>query len=65
MVSEKTRMLGLRVVKRRLYIGAPLLAYFTERQLVSVLAHELGHYGNRDTRLAGIVMSGHNAQVRL
>jgi Zn-dependent protease with chaperone function len=65
MVSEKTRMLGLRVVKRRLYIGAPLLACFTERQLVSVLAHELGHYGNRDTRLAGIVMSGRNAQVRL
>jgi Zn-dependent protease with chaperone function len=64
-VSEKTRFLGLRVVERRLLLGAPLLACLTEEQVTSILAHELGHYGNRDTRLSGIVMSGRNAQVRL
>ncbi|MCS7481773.1 M48 family metallopeptidase [Umezawaea endophytica] len=64
-VSEQTRLLGLRVVRRRLYIGAPLLACLTEEQIASILAHELGHYGNRDTRLAGIVMSGRDAQLRV
>ncbi|MFD9732917.1 M48 family metallopeptidase [Umezawaea sp. NPDC059074] len=64
-VSEETRFLGLRVVKRRLYLGAPLLACLTEEQVTSILAHEMGHYGNRDTRLAGIVMTGRDAQVRV
>ncbi|GGM47597.1 hypothetical protein GCM10012275_18340 [Longimycelium tulufanense] len=51
-VSEETRLLGLRVSRRRMFSGTPLLAGLTEAQLISVRAHELGHYANRDTRLA-------------
>lgn len=50
-VAEDTRFLGLRVLKRRMFIGAPLLTSLTEKQLIAVLAHELGHYANKDTRL--------------
>ncbi|GLZ37640.1 M48 family metallopeptidase [Actinokineospora sp. NBRC 105648] len=64
-VSESTRLLGLLVLRRRMYIGAPLLMCLTEKQLAAVLAHELGHYGNRDTRLAGVVVTGRDALVRL
>ncbi|MEV6241800.1 M48 family metalloprotease [Lentzea sp. NPDC051838] len=63
-VAEDTRFLGLRVVKRRMFIGAPLLTSFTEKQLIAVLAHELGHYANKDTRLAGVVVSGRDAMLR-
>ncbi|MGI5505532.1 M48 family metalloprotease [Lentzea sp. CA-135723] len=63
-VSEDTRFLGLRVLKRRMFIGAPLLTSLTEKQLISVLAHELGHYANKDTRLAGVVVSGRDAMLR-
>ncbi|MFD9702427.1 M48 family metallopeptidase [Lentzea sp. NPDC059081] len=57
-VSQRTRLLGLVATTRRMYVGAPLLACMTERQLSAVLAHELGHYSNRDTRLAGVVVTG-------
>jgi len=63
-VAEDTRFLGLRVLKRRMFIGAPLLTSLTEKQLIAVLAHELGHYANKDTRLAGVVVSGRNAMLR-
>ncbi|GAA3060013.1 M48 family metallopeptidase [Actinokineospora globicatena] len=64
-VSESTRFLGLVVTERRMYIGAPLLAALSERQLASVLAHELGHYANSDTRLSGIVVTGRDAIRRV
>ena len=63
-VAEDTRFLGLRVLKRRMFIGAPLLTSLTEKQLIAVLAHELGHYANKDTRLAGVVVSGRDAMLR-
>jgi Zn-dependent protease with chaperone function len=63
-VAEDTRFLGLRVMKRRMFIGAPLLTSLTEKQLIAVLAHELGHYANNDTRLGGVVVSGRNAMLR-
>ncbi|MFD9699566.1 M48 family metalloprotease [Lentzea sp. NPDC059081] len=63
-VSEETRFLGLRVTRRRMFIGAPLLTSLTEKQLTAVLAHELGHYANNDTRLAAVVVSGREAVLR-
>ncbi|MEX0168670.1 M48 family metallopeptidase [Streptomyces sp. LMG1-1-1.1] len=53
-VTEEARLLGLLGGTRRLYLGLPLVAGLTEAQLRAVLAHELGHYGNSDTRLSGI-----------
>ncbi|QWF81334.1 M48 family metalloprotease [Amycolatopsis sp. CA-230715] len=57
-VNEETTLFGLRSKSRRLFIGAPLLAGLREDQLAAVLTHELGHYGNRDTRLSGITYRG-------
>ncbi|MFF4221932.1 M48 family metalloprotease [Streptomyces abikoensis] len=57
-VTEDTRLLGLLPGPRRLYLGAPLLTGLTEAQLHAVIAHELAHYGNTDTRLAGIALRG-------
>lgn len=57
-VSEESRLLGLIGGRRRMYIGVPLLAGLTERQLYAVLTHELGHYGNSDTRLSAITLRG-------
>lgn len=64
-VSQRTRLLGLVASTRRMYVGAPLLASMTERQLSFVLAHELGHYSNRDTRLIGVVVAGRVALIRM
>ncbi|WP_330275524.1 M48 family metalloprotease [Lentzea sp. NBC_00516] len=64
-VSQRTRLLGLVATTRRMYVGAPLLACLTERQLSFVLTHELGHYGNHDTRLTGVVVAGRVALVRM
>ncbi|MFE0043924.1 M48 family metalloprotease [Streptomyces albireticuli] len=63
-VSEDARLLGLLPGRRRLYIGVPLLAGLSEPQLHSVIAHELGHYGNADTRLAGITRRGRDCVLR-
>ncbi|MBF6055195.1 peptidase [Streptomyces eurocidicus] len=63
-VSEDARLLGLLPGRRRLYIGVPLLTGLSEPQLHSVIAHELGHYGNADTRLAGITRRGHDCVLR-
>ncbi|MFD9888230.1 M48 family metalloprotease [Amycolatopsis sp. NPDC059027] len=57
-VAEETRLLGLRAVRRHLYIGAPLLAGLSTGELRAVLAHELAHYSNQDTRLAGLTYRG-------
>jgi Zn-dependent protease with chaperone function len=61
-VSEDARLLGLRAGPRHLYLGIPLAQGLTEAQLRAVLAHELGHYSNADTRLAAITARG-RAQV--
>ncbi|MFE7840305.1 M48 family metalloprotease [Streptomyces sp. NPDC057474] len=61
-VSEDARLLGLLPGPRRLYLGVPLLQGLTEAQVRAVLAHELGHYSNADTRLAAITVRG-RAQV--
>ncbi|MEV0037310.1 M48 family metallopeptidase [Streptomyces sp. NPDC050804] len=57
-VSEDSRFLGLVGGRRRLFLGLPLMAGLTEAQLRAVLAHELGHYSNADTRLAAITVRG-------
>jgi Zn-dependent protease with chaperone function len=54
-VWENTRLLGLVPGKRQMMIGVPLLMALTPAQVDAILAHELGHYGNRDTRLGGLV----------
>lgn len=61
-VSDDTRFLGLRVTGRRMFIGAPLLTSLTEKQLIAVLAHELGHHAG--TRLTEVVVSGREAMLR-
>ncbi|KOU59132.1 peptidase [Streptomyces sp. MMG1533] len=61
-VSEDARLLGLLPGPRRLYLGVPLLQGLSEAQLRAVLAHELGHYSNSDTRLAALTVRG-RAQV--
>ncbi len=60
-VYEEARMLGLVPGKRHLVIGAPLLIGLTEGELESVLAHEFGHYSNRDVRLAAVTVAGRRA----
>jgi Zn-dependent protease with chaperone function len=62
-VSENPRLLGLIPGHRRMLIGVPLLLGLTEPQLDAVLAHELGHYSNRDTRLAGITVRGRQSLI--
>ena len=61
-VAEDARLLGLRPGPRRLYLGVPLLQGLSQAQLRAVLAHELGHYSNSDTRLAALTVRG-RAQV--
>ncbi|MFF4156448.1 M48 family metalloprotease [Streptomyces sp. NPDC001678] len=63
-VAEDARLLGLFPGPRRLYLGVPLLTGLTEAQLHAVIAHELAHYGNTDTRLAGIVLRGRDSVLR-
>ncbi|MER7673277.1 M48 family metalloprotease [Kitasatospora sp. NPDC096128] len=60
-VMEETRLLGLIPGKRHLVIGAPLLIGLTEGELESVLAHEFGHYSNRDVKLAAVTVAGRRA----
>jgi Zn-dependent protease with chaperone function len=62
-VSERALLLGLLRGRRTMYLGLPLLAGLTVPQLRAVLAHEFGHYGNQDTRLAGVTMRGRAAVV--
>ncbi|GAB3664909.1 hypothetical protein GCM10027589_29240 [Actinocorallia lasiicapitis] len=57
-VHEQTRLLGLIGGKRTLAIGVPLLLGLRVDQMRAVLAHELGHYSGRHTRLAGSAYRG-------
>ncbi|MFJ3936390.1 M48 family metallopeptidase [Streptomyces parvus] len=57
-VGEDSRFLGLAGGTRRLHIGLPLMTGLSETQLRAVLAHEMGHYGNADTRLAAVSERG-------
>jgi Zn-dependent protease with chaperone function len=60
-VVEHARLLGLVGGRRVLYVGLPLMQVFTLDQLRSVIAHELGHYSRRHTRLAAIAYRGRMA----
>ncbi|MHA6762372.1 M48 family metallopeptidase [Streptacidiphilus sp. PAMC 29251] len=60
-VSENSRLLGLLPGRRRMVLGLPLLAGLTVPRLRAVLAHEFGHYSNRDTRLGAVTMRGRAA----
>lgn len=44
--------------RRQMVIGVPLFASFGEQEFAWVLAHELGHYSNHDTRLGELVRAG-------
>jgi Zn-dependent protease with chaperone function len=57
-VFEQTRWLGLRSGSRHLVIGAPMLIALSPAKLDAVLAHEFGHFANRDTRLLPVIMRG-------
>jgi Zn-dependent protease with chaperone function len=57
-VSEDSKLLGLIGGKRHLYLGVPLMQAFTVAQLRSVVAHELGHYSRKHTRLGEIAYRG-------
>ncbi|MEU2610457.1 M48 family metallopeptidase [Micromonospora sp. NPDC007271] len=57
-VGEQSRLLGLVGGRRTLYVGLPLLQAMRVDQLRSVLAHELGHYSGRHTRLGGVAYRG-------
>jgi Zn-dependent protease with chaperone function len=60
-VLEQTRWLGLRVVRRQMFIGAQLFAGLRRDQMCALLVHELAHYSNRDTRLSGLTYRGRRA----
>ncbi|HET9656302.1 MAG TPA: M48 family metallopeptidase [Kineosporiaceae bacterium] len=62
-VSEDSRLLGLIGGRRRLFLGIPLLVGLDVTQLRSVLAHELGHYSGRHTRLGAVNYRGRVAIV--
>lgn len=57
-VTEDARLLGLRSGTRSLYIGLPLMTGMDEMRLRAVLAHEMGHYANLDTRLTPLIRRG-------
>ncbi|KXK63296.1 HtpX-like protease [Micromonospora rosaria] len=57
-VTEQTRLLGLLGGRRTLLVGLPLLHAMRVDQLRSVLAHELGHFSGRHTRLGGVAYRG-------
>ncbi|MFY1704245.1 M48 family metallopeptidase [Micromonospora sp. WMMA1923] len=57
-VTEQTRLLGLVGGRRTLLVGMPLLQAMRVDQLRSVLAHELGHFSGRHTRLGGVAYRG-------
>lgn len=62
-VTENARLLGLIPGRRILMVGAPLLMGLTPGQLDAVLAHEFGHYSNRDTRLLPVVNRGRTSLI--
>ncbi|WP_326588350.1 M48 family metallopeptidase [Streptomyces sp. NBC_01294] len=63
-VGEDAGLLGLRSGTRRLYLGLPLMTGLDEMQLRAVLAHEMGHYANFDTRLTPLIARGRAQLIR-
>ncbi|MFJ8649823.1 M48 family metallopeptidase [Streptomyces sp. NPDC093546] len=63
-VTENARFLGLLPGPRHLYLGVPLMQGLSEAQLRAVLAHELGHYVNHDTRLGALTARGRTQLFR-
>ncbi|GAB3967198.1 M48 family metalloprotease [Plantactinospora veratri] len=57
-VTEDAKLLGLIDGRRILYIGLPLLQAMSVDQIRSVVAHELGHYSGRHTRLGAVAYRG-------
>ncbi|WP_066948608.1 M48 family metallopeptidase [Microtetraspora fusca] len=57
-VQEESRLLGLIGRRRRLCLGLPLLHTMTVAQVRAVLAHELGHYSGKHTRLSAPAYRG-------
>ncbi|MBE1486374.1 M48 family metallopeptidase [Plantactinospora soyae] len=57
-VTEDAKLLGLISGRRILYIGLPLLQAMRVDQIRSILAHELGHYSGRHTRLGAVAYRG-------
>ncbi|MGO1048931.1 M48 family metalloprotease [Crossiella sp. CA198] len=57
-VTEDTRMLGLVVGERRLYLGLPLLTGLPLDELKAILSHELGHFAGRHNRFGAVVYRG-------
>ncbi|MEN3614467.1 M48 family metallopeptidase [Plantactinospora sp. ZYX-F-223] len=57
-VTEDAKLLGLVSGRRILYIGLPLLQAMSVDQIRSILAHELGHYSGRHTRLGAVAYRG-------
>lgn len=57
-VAEETRFLGLKAVRRRMYVGLPLMQTLTVDEMRAVLGHELGHYSGAHTRLGAPVYRG-------
>ncbi|WP_410666166.1 M48 family metallopeptidase [Amycolatopsis sp. lyj-84] len=64
-VTERTSWLGLRVLRRRMIIGVPLIMGLRQDQFRAVLAHELGHYGNKDTRFSALTYRGRKSIARV
>lgn len=62
-VMEDTRLLGLVSIRRRMFVGAPLIAGLDTAALAAVLTHELAHYARRHTRLAVIAYRSRAALV--
>ncbi|MGW1531215.1 M48 family metalloprotease [Streptomyces aureus] len=60
-LAEQSRLLGLLPGRRRMLLGLPLLAGLTVPRLRAVLAHEFGHYSDRDERLGALTMRGRKA----
>ncbi|MEU8190018.1 M48 family metallopeptidase [Micromonospora carbonacea] len=57
-VAEQSTLLGLVGGRRTMCVGLPLLQAMRVDELRSVLAHELGHYSGRHTRLGGVAYRG-------
>ncbi|WP_410655962.1 M48 family metallopeptidase [Amycolatopsis sp. lyj-112] len=64
-VAERTSWLGLRVLRRRMVIGVPLIMGLRQDQFRAVLAHELGHYSNKDTRFSALTYRGRKSIARV
>lgn len=51
--AQVPRSLGLRGHRQYLVLGLPLMQLFDREELASVIAHEFGHFGERDGHFTG------------